>query len=216
MPPKLVSRRRQARRDPAAGLRARARPRALRRGDGISRSFPARCAARRRTCSASRSAAMLREWEKQYPGRVENMFNALPNVVPSHLLDRQLQDFAAVRATRHRRCPTATSRSTTIPASMQALGSAALLAGRLTHRPRPPTSPSIDERYAVAIPARTNGDPSLRRCCAHCSLRLLSRAGPPPESLAGRRCSRRACAPAGTDPLFPPHLDRFRSERRRR
>jgi tRNA 2-thiocytidine biosynthesis protein TtcA len=27
--------------------------------------------------------AMLREWDKKYPGRVENMFNALQNVVPS-------------------------------------------------------------------------------------------------------------------------------------
>ena len=44
-------------------------------------------------------AAMLREWEKQHPGRVETIFNALGNVVPTHLLDRTLRDFAAVRAT---------------------------------------------------------------------------------------------------------------------
>jgi tRNA 2-thiocytidine biosynthesis protein TtcA len=37
---------------------------------------------------------MLREWERQYPGRVESIFNALSNVAPSHLLDRQLFDFA--------------------------------------------------------------------------------------------------------------------------
>ena len=43
--------------------------------------------------------ALLREWEKKYPGRVEAMFNALGNVVTTHLLDRSLQDFAAVRAT---------------------------------------------------------------------------------------------------------------------
>ena len=42
--------------------------------------------------------AMLREWEKQHPGRVETVFNALSNVVTTHLLDRTLQDFAAVRA----------------------------------------------------------------------------------------------------------------------
>ena len=30
---------------------------------------------------------MLREWERKYPGRIENMFTALQNVVPSHLLD---------------------------------------------------------------------------------------------------------------------------------
>jgi tRNA 2-thiocytidine biosynthesis protein TtcA len=38
--------------------------------------------------------AMLREWERQYPGRIESLFNALSNVAPSHLLDRALFDFA--------------------------------------------------------------------------------------------------------------------------
>ena len=42
---------------------------------------------------------MLREWEKKYPGRVENMFNALQNVVPSHLLDGALYDFKRAQAT---------------------------------------------------------------------------------------------------------------------
>jgi tRNA 2-thiocytidine biosynthesis protein TtcA len=37
---------------------------------------------------------MLREWERQYPGRIESLFNALSNVAPSHLLDRALFDFA--------------------------------------------------------------------------------------------------------------------------
>jgi tRNA 2-thiocytidine biosynthesis protein TtcA len=43
-------------------------------------------------------AAMLREWEKRFPGRIESVFNAMASVVPSHLLDRSLHDFAAVRA----------------------------------------------------------------------------------------------------------------------
>ena len=43
-------------------------------------------------------AAMLRDWQKRHPGRVESIFNALSNVVTSHLLDRRLQDFAAIRA----------------------------------------------------------------------------------------------------------------------
>jgi tRNA 2-thiocytidine biosynthesis protein TtcA len=43
--------------------------------------------------------AMMRDWEKRYPGRLESIFNALTNVVPTHLLDRRLQDFGAVRAT---------------------------------------------------------------------------------------------------------------------
>ena len=42
---------------------------------------------------------MLREWERRHPGRVDSMFRALSNLVPSHLMDRQLFDFAAVRAT---------------------------------------------------------------------------------------------------------------------
>jgi tRNA 2-thiocytidine biosynthesis protein TtcA len=42
---------------------------------------------------------MLREWDKKFPGRLENMFTALQNVVPSHLMDRQLHNFADIRAT---------------------------------------------------------------------------------------------------------------------
>jgi len=42
---------------------------------------------------------MLREWQKKYPGRVENMANALQNVVPSHLLDGALYDFVNAQAT---------------------------------------------------------------------------------------------------------------------
>ena len=42
--------------------------------------------------------AMLRDWDTKHPGRVETVFNALSNVVTTHLLDRKLQDFAAVRA----------------------------------------------------------------------------------------------------------------------
>jgi tRNA 2-thiocytidine biosynthesis protein TtcA len=41
--------------------------------------------------------AMLREWERKYPGRSESIFNALGNVVATHLLDRKLRDFAAIR-----------------------------------------------------------------------------------------------------------------------
>jgi tRNA 2-thiocytidine biosynthesis protein TtcA len=43
--------------------------------------------------------ALLRDWEKRFPGRIESIFNALGNVTPTHLLDRVLNDFAAVRAT---------------------------------------------------------------------------------------------------------------------
>ena len=43
--------------------------------------------------------AMLRDWEKRFPGRIESVCNAVGNVVPSHLMDRALFDFGAVRAT---------------------------------------------------------------------------------------------------------------------
>ena len=42
--------------------------------------------------------AMLRQWEKDFPGRVESAFRAMSQVVPTHLLDHALNDFAAVRA----------------------------------------------------------------------------------------------------------------------
>jgi tRNA 2-thiocytidine biosynthesis protein TtcA len=43
--------------------------------------------------------AMLREWEKRFPGRVQTIFASLGRITPSHLLDRSLFDFAAVTAT---------------------------------------------------------------------------------------------------------------------
>jgi len=42
--------------------------------------------------------AMLREWERKHPGRIESIGRAMGNVVPTHLLDRALHDFAAVHA----------------------------------------------------------------------------------------------------------------------
>ena len=42
---------------------------------------------------------MLRDWQKQYPGRIESMFSALQNVVPSHLMDSRRYDFKSIKAT---------------------------------------------------------------------------------------------------------------------
>ncbi len=42
---------------------------------------------------------MLREWQKKHPGRIENMFAALQNVVPSHLMDHKLHDFKHLQIT---------------------------------------------------------------------------------------------------------------------
>lgn len=42
---------------------------------------------------------MLRDWEKKYPGRIESMFTALQNVVPSHLMDARHHNFKDIRTT---------------------------------------------------------------------------------------------------------------------
>ena len=41
---------------------------------------------------------MLQEWDRRQPGRLDNMLRALGNVVPSHLADRALFDFATLAA----------------------------------------------------------------------------------------------------------------------
>jgi tRNA 2-thiocytidine biosynthesis protein TtcA len=38
-------------------------------------------------------AAMLHEWERKHPGRLDTMFTALQNIVPSHLADGTQYDF---------------------------------------------------------------------------------------------------------------------------
>lgn len=48
---------------------------------------------------------MLRQWEKQFPGRVENIFAALQNVAPSHLADTALFDFSSLGARNSGRVP---------------------------------------------------------------------------------------------------------------
>ncbi|CQI91157.1 tRNA 2-thiocytidine(32) synthetase TtcA [Yersinia frederiksenii] len=40
---------------------------------------------------------MLRDWDKQYPGRIETMYSAIQNVVPSHLNDHNLFDFKSIK-----------------------------------------------------------------------------------------------------------------------
>jgi tRNA 2-thiocytidine biosynthesis protein TtcA len=41
---------------------------------------------------------MLAEWERRFPGRLDNMLHALQHVTPSHLADRTLFDFAGLAA----------------------------------------------------------------------------------------------------------------------
>jgi tRNA 2-thiocytidine biosynthesis protein TtcA len=40
---------------------------------------------------------MLHEWERQYPGRSDNMLRAMAHVVPSHLMDRKLFPFTTIQ-----------------------------------------------------------------------------------------------------------------------
>ena len=40
---------------------------------------------------------MIHEWERQYPGRIDNMLRAMGHVVPSHLMDRNLHPFATLQ-----------------------------------------------------------------------------------------------------------------------
>jgi tRNA 2-thiocytidine biosynthesis protein TtcA len=42
---------------------------------------------------------MLNDWERRFPGRIESMFQALGNVVPSHLLDPKLYPFKGLQPT---------------------------------------------------------------------------------------------------------------------
>jgi tRNA 2-thiocytidine biosynthesis protein TtcA len=37
--------------------------------------------------------ALLQDWEKKFPGRVESLFSSLQNIVPSHLMDLKKFDF---------------------------------------------------------------------------------------------------------------------------
>ncbi len=39
---------------------------------------------------------MLAAWEREYPGRTQSIFTAMQNITPSHLMDRNLHDFANI------------------------------------------------------------------------------------------------------------------------
>ncbi len=42
---------------------------------------------------------MLNEWNKKHPGRIETMFRAMQNVIPSHLMDTSKYDFVGLKTT---------------------------------------------------------------------------------------------------------------------
>ena len=41
---------------------------------------------------------MLRDWERRYPGRIDNMAAAMGRITPSHLMDRNLHPFGTLQA----------------------------------------------------------------------------------------------------------------------
>lgn len=43
--------------------------------------------------------ALIRDWEKRFPGRIDNMLHAMGHVVPSHLMDRNLYPFTTLQTT---------------------------------------------------------------------------------------------------------------------
>src|SRR5690349_3199429 len=97
MPPKLVS---------DDGKHVMIRPLAYVRERDLARYakamefplIPCTLCGSQETLQRKQVSAMLADWQKRHPGRAESIFNALSNVVTTHLLDRRLQDFAAIRA----------------------------------------------------------------------------------------------------------------------
>ena len=93
MPPKLVS---------DDGRHVVIRPLAYVREDDLARwaehrgfpIIPCTLCGSQEHLQRKQVAAMLRDWEKRFPGRLDSMFGALGNIVPSHLLDRQAYGFA--------------------------------------------------------------------------------------------------------------------------
>ncbi|MFM8928765.1 MAG: tRNA 2-thiocytidine(32) synthetase TtcA [Betaproteobacteria bacterium] len=42
--------------------------------------------------------SIIREWDRQHPGRIDNMFTAMGSIVPSHMMDRKLYPFTTLKA----------------------------------------------------------------------------------------------------------------------
>ena len=41
---------------------------------------------------------MINDWDRRFPGRVDNLFTSLSSIVPSHLMDRNLYPFQTIKA----------------------------------------------------------------------------------------------------------------------
>ncbi|MDY0743979.1 tRNA 2-thiocytidine(32) synthetase TtcA [Paucibacter sp. R3-3] len=42
--------------------------------------------------------AMINDWDRRFPGRVENVFTAMGSIVPSHMMDKKLFPFETIKA----------------------------------------------------------------------------------------------------------------------
>ena len=51
------------------------------------------------TLQRKQVSAMLKDWDRKHPGRVDTMFTALQNIVPSHLADGTHYDFKGLTLT---------------------------------------------------------------------------------------------------------------------
>jgi len=91
---------------------------------------------------------MLREWERQHPGRLDNMLKALQSVVPSHLMDRALFPFETLQTTG------------------QPIGDG----DTVFDAPDPPAGPATPMLQSVAlpIPTRAPTGPRANSASSHC------------------------------------------------
>ena len=96
MPPKLVS---------DDGLNMVIRPLAYSREKDIAEYagmkefpiIPCNLCGSQENLQRSTIKEMMQDWDKRFPGRIETMFRALCNVIPSHLADEKLFDFKSLQ-----------------------------------------------------------------------------------------------------------------------
>lgn len=55
--------------------------------------FPKNLCGAKENAQRQQIKTLIREWEKKFPGRIENIFSSLSTVVPSHLMDSRLYNF---------------------------------------------------------------------------------------------------------------------------
>ncbi len=91
---------------------------------------------------------MLRDWDKQYPGRTDVMFKALRDVVPSHLADTRLYDFKTLQT---QDTPFADG-DTAFDEDCAVADLASVMAPTLSPRPRPTTTAEAPEEAVLPRP----------------------------------------------------------------